>query len=113
MQIRDACRGDHQISRRTLIEIARRKQERGMLTAWAAYQASLEKENTPRRQKDPNDPETFLALLEKTGVKIETIDTASWDEEALSNLNEAVATLRDRIDFRFPRGDAGPSTELA
>jgi len=52
-QIRDACRGDHQITRSVLIEIARRKQERGMLSAWAAYQASLEKGKTPRQQKDP------------------------------------------------------------
>ena len=38
------------------------------------YQASLEKGKTSRQQKDPNDAETFLTLLEKTGVKIETID---------------------------------------
>jgi len=113
LQIRDACRGDHQITRSVLIEIARRKQERGMLSAWAAYQASLEKGKTPRQQKDPNDPETFLALLEKTGVKIESIDTASWDEETLTRLNEAVATLRERLSVRFPEENPGPSTDLA
>jgi len=113
LEIRDACRGDHQISRRTLIEIARRKQERGMLSAWAAYQASLEKEKTPRQQKDPNDPETFLALLEKTGEKIDAIDTALWDEETLARLNEAVTTLRERLSVRFPEENPGASTDLA
>jgi ParB family chromosome partitioning protein len=113
LEIRDACRGDHQISRRTLIEMASRKQERGMLTAWAAYQASLEKEKTPRQQKDPNDPETFFTLLEKTGEKIDAIDTALWDEETLTRLNEAVATLRDRLSARFPEENPGASTGLA
>jgi ParB family chromosome partitioning protein len=112
-QIRDACRGDRLITRSVLIEIARRKQERGMLTAWAAYRASLEKGKATRQAKDPNDPETFFALLEKASAKIETIDTASWDEETLTRLNEAVATLRERLDARFPVVNPGPSTELS
>jgi len=84
-----------------------------MLSAWAAYQASLEKEKTPRQQKDPNDPETFLALLEKTGEKIDAIDTALWDEETLARLNEAVTTLRERLSVRFPEENPGASTDLA
>jgi hypothetical protein len=68
---------------------------------------------TSRQAKDANDPETFLVLLEKTGVKIETIDTALWDEETLGRLNEAVATHRERLDARFPRENSGPSTDLS
>jgi ParB family chromosome partitioning protein len=89
------------------------EQLRGMLTACAAYRASLEKGKASRQAKDANDPESFFALLEKTGVKIGTIDTASWDEETLSNLHEAVATLRERLDASFPAVNPGPSTELS
>jgi hypothetical protein len=84
-----------------------------MLTAWASYRASLEKGSTSRQAKDANDPETFFALLEKASAKIETIDTASWDEATLTRLNEAVALHRERLDARFPREDAEPSTDLA
>ncbi len=107
LQIRDACRGDRQITRSVLIEIARRKQERGMLTAYASYRASLEKGKTTRQAKDANDPETIFALLEKTSAKIETIDTASWDEETLTRLSEAVATFRGRLNICFPEGNPG------
>jgi ParB family chromosome partitioning protein len=102
-QIRDECRGDRQISRNLLIDFARRKQERGMLTAYASYRAALDKGKTTRHDKDANDPETFFALLEKASAKIETIDTALWDEATLTRLNEVVATHREKFDARFPR----------
>jgi ParB family chromosome partitioning protein len=35
--IRDECRGDRTTIRQTLIDIARKKQERGMLSAYKAY----------------------------------------------------------------------------
>jgi hypothetical protein len=64
----------------------------------------------PRHDKDANDPETFFALLEKTGAKIETIDTAAWHEAKLTRLNETVTTLRERLDARFPVVNPRPST---
>ncbi len=84
-----------------------------MLSAWAAYRTSLEKGKTSRQAKDPNDPEIFFALLEKTGAKIETIDTASWDEATLMRLIKAITTLRERLDGRFPRENPGPSIDPA
>jgi len=42
-EIRDECRGDRQISRSTLIDIARKKQVRGMMTAYNSYKAKQQK----------------------------------------------------------------------
>jgi len=64
--IRDECRGDRIISRQTLIEVARKKQERGMITAYKAYRLKQQKANElggqPPNQppeKNPNDPASF------------------------------------------------------
>jgi ParB family chromosome partitioning protein len=55
-EIRDAWRGDRTISRSALVAIARRKQARGMVTAYNAYKAAQQKGKTARTRKDPNDP---------------------------------------------------------
>jgi ParB family chromosome partitioning protein len=107
-QIRDACRGDHQISRATLIEIARRKQERAMLTAFDAYRDKLSKEKTACGKIDPNDPTSAIALLAKTAAKLASLDTAAWGEEDLATLASTAADLRAKLDARFPvEGAAG------
>ena len=109
-QIRDERRGDRQISLRTLIEIAGHKTEAGMISAYEAYKAKL-LPGAPSLPKDPNDPAAFFSILEKTGAKIEAIDTGNWGEDDMTNLGDSVAILRERLDARFP--SAEPSTELA
>jgi len=53
--IRDECRGDRTITRQTFIEIARKKQERGMITAYNAYRLKQQKAKESGGQK-PNQP---------------------------------------------------------
>jgi len=100
-KIRDECRGDHKISRATLIACALRKQERGMLASYDAYRASLEKGKTSRQAKDPNDPTVVLPLVEKLTARLSALDTAAWGEEDQTAAAEAFAALRDTLDTRL------------
>lgn len=111
-EIRDDCRGDREITRKTLIEIARKKQERGMTTAYNAYKAKLakqEKGKTTRTKKDPNEPQALFDVMDKTMTKIRAIDTSAWTDDEKTNFQIALSSLRDTIDnFHAPS-----STELA
>ncbi|MDO8723593.1 MAG: hypothetical protein Q7J31_15405 [Syntrophales bacterium] len=61
--IRDECRGDRQITRSTLIEIARKKQERSMTTAYNAYKVKQQKGKATRQKKDPNEPQAVFDMM--------------------------------------------------
>ena len=43
LKVRDDCRGDRAVSKTRLIEIARKKQQRAMSTAYAKYKEELQK----------------------------------------------------------------------
>lgn len=97
-QIRDECRGDHQVSRNVLIEIARKKQERGMLTAYADYKAKLEKAAEPRQKRTPNNPAVALEWIEKTAAKLGGIDNATWTDDEKEAFRAALVGLQNAID---------------
>ncbi|MCK9363010.1 MAG: ParB/RepB/Spo0J family partition protein [Syntrophales bacterium] len=57
LDIRDKCRGDRQISRRTLIDISRKKQERAMITAYNAYMDNQNQvKGSPPSEERPERP---------------------------------------------------------
>ena len=111
MEIRDKCRGDRQISRRTLIDISRKTQERAMITAYNAYMEKQNQVKGTRQKKNPNDPVVAVEIAQKTVTKIDTVDTTAWTDEERENFRVILAELRDKIDiFLSPRA---PSTALA
>jgi ParB family chromosome partitioning protein len=97
-EIRDKCRGNRQITRQTLIEIARKKQERGMLSAYNAYLLQQQKVKASRQKKDPNDPADVLAIAQKVVMKIGALDTAAWTEEERESLRATLVDLKNGID---------------
>jgi ParB family chromosome partitioning protein len=97
-EIRDKCRGDHQIFRSTLIEIARKKQERGMVTAYNTYLDKLNKVKEGHKRKDPNDPVAVVEWIGKTRMKIRSIDSSAWTDEARENLRVSLDDLKGEID---------------
>lgn len=97
VEIRDECRGDQKIGKSVLIEIARKKQERAMTTAWNAYKARQQKAKTTRQKKDPNDPQPILDMLDKTMTKLQSIDTSAWTDEAKANFQTSLANLKIEI----------------
>ncbi len=96
--IRDECRGDRTISRQTLIDIARKKQERGMVTAWNAYRDKQDKAQTNRTKRDPNDPAVVLEFAQRAAAKIPTIDASSWTEDERESLRVAFVDIQNQID---------------
>jgi ParB family chromosome partitioning protein len=95
--IRDECRGDRQISRSTLIEIARKKQERGMMTAYNAYRAKQQKGKATRQKKDPNEPQTLFDMMDKAMTKIRSVDTSAWTDEERANFQTSLNSLKTEI----------------
>jgi len=101
--IRDECRGDRIITRKTLIEIARKKQERGMITAYNAFRLKQQKESEGQNankplKKNPNDPAVVLEFAQNAVKKINNIDTAAWTSEERESICAALIDLKGKID---------------
>jgi ParB family chromosome partitioning protein len=95
-EIRDACRADATVGRKTLIEIARKKQDRGMATAWAKYQDKQAKlaAGKQKRERAPAIPADVVEWVGKTNAKLTAIDPAAWTDEEKAALTEALAELK-------------------
>jgi len=109
--IRDECRGDRKITRNALIEIARKKQERAMFTAYRAYREKMAKAQQKRSRKKTeaaSPAESFFAHIDKTTAKIRDLDTADWSDEEKENLRIYLKSLREEIDRILEGG--GPQT---
>ena len=100
-EIRDACRGDRKLTKSALVEIARKKQDRSMTKAYNTLKAKQEQGRKPREKKDPNEPQAFFDLLDKTGTKIDAVDTSAWSADDHNSLGIALTGLRDKIDTRL------------
>ncbi len=117
-KIRDECRGDRTVSKNTLIEIARRKQERSMVTAWEAYKEKVAR-HAEGRKKGAKVPPTAMELakwFDKTRGKITEADAASWSADERSAVNESLSALQEAIDAFLNLEEAGenpPSRELS
>ena len=108
-EIRDACRGDRKLTKSALVEIARKKQDRSMTKAYNTLKAKQEQGRKPREKKDPDEPQAFFDLLDKTGTKIDAVDTSAWLADDHNSLGIALTGLRDKIDTRL----AAPPPEPA
>ncbi|MCX5829137.1 MAG: ParB/RepB/Spo0J family partition protein [Deltaproteobacteria bacterium] len=116
--IRDECRGDRSVSRRTLVEIARRKQERGMLSAWEKYKETVKKQQEGRKkvEKIPPTPPELKKWFDKTRGKITGVDAANWSDDDRIAVNESLTALQEAINgFLNPEeaGENPPSRELS
>ena len=90
LTIRNECRTDRTIGKKVLIAIAKKKQERGMMTAYNDYKAKLDKQKAARQKKDPNDPLTLFDLLDKAIAKLQSIDPTA--QTSLANLKIEISS---------------------
>ena len=104
-EIRDECRGDRKVSKSALIEIARKKQARAMLTAWTKYKEKQAKAaaGSTRQEKAPATPEELIDWVSKTNAKLATIDATAWTGEEQAAFTEALAALQETIGGLLPR----------
>ena len=100
LAIRNECRTDRTIGKKVLIAIAKKKQERGMMTAYNDYKAKLDKQKAARQKKDPNDPLALFDLLDKAIAKLQSIDPTAWTEEDKATFQTSLANLKIEISSR-------------
>ena len=82
LTIRDDCRSNASVGRKALIEIARKKQERSMITAWNHYKEKLAKETggPKKRERTPESVEDIMTWLSKALTKLNSLDTSAWTD---------------------------------
>jgi ParB family chromosome partitioning protein len=97
-EVRDDCRGDRTISKNALVTIAKKKQARGMTTAYIAFKAKLQKGKTTRQKKDPNEPQAVFDMMDKAMTKIRSIDTSAWTDDDKTNFQTSLDSLKTEID---------------
>jgi len=104
--IRDECRGDRTITRQTFIDIARKKQERGMITAYNAYRLKQQKAKeaggqTPNQPsgKNPNDPAVVLEFAQKVVKKIGNIETTAWTDDEREKVLSVFIDIKNKINI--------------
>ncbi len=97
-EVRDECRGDRTISKNALIAIAKKKQARGMTTAYIAYKAKQQKGKTSRQKKDANELQGIFDMMNKTMTKVRSIDTSAWSDDKRENFRNYLNSLKAEID---------------
>ncbi len=101
-EIREECRGDRTISKKTLIDIARRKQERAMLTSYRIYKEKLQSPRKARRRRAAvnGDPlEAAAEMVDKTLCRLHQLDAAKCsDNGGWKSLRATLINLKAWID---------------
>ena len=98
-EIRDECRGDRKISKNVLIEIARKKQVRGMQTAYEKYKEKVKKaaEGRTKQIKEPETAADATAWLSKAVNRLNGLDASAWTEDEKNTFNETLLNLQETI----------------
>ena len=104
--IRDECRINPACPRRVLVEIARKKQERGMLTLYEKYKAKgltsdEVREEAKKERKEKLPAEQVAALIAGADAlrgRLAKLDWAALNSEERMALQEAVTALGDALN---------------
>jgi len=98
-EIRDECRGDRKISKSVLIEIARKKQVRGMQTAYEKYKDKVKKaaEGRTKREKAPETAADVMKWLSKAAGNLSAVDASTWTEDEKNTFNQTLMDLQETI----------------
>jgi len=98
-EIRDECRNNPKITKTTLIEIARKKEVRGMTTAWRKYKDKVQKQQTGRkaREKGATQASALCSFLEKTLEKMAAADPSSWSDDEKNSVNTSLMALQEAL----------------
>ena len=104
--IRDECRVNPACPRRVLVEIARKKQERAMLTLYEKYKAKgltsdeIRAEAKQERQEKPpaEQAAALVAGIDALQGRLAKLDWAALNSEERMALQEAVTALGDALN---------------
>jgi len=95
-EIRDECRNDASISRNALIVIAKKKTEKGMLTAYKKYQ---ERASSPKKPRGPKGKrkswiEKFISKYDALTTFVDDMDVGTLDKPARNDLISRIEKLK-------------------
>ena len=109
-EVRDECRQDPTVPKRTLIEIARKKQERSMLTQFKKYrdqQAKIAAKETADATAPTQRKRTGAeAIVNNIGIwssKIGDLEFPDFSAEDRTMIIEAMTSLKDSLDEAITR----------
>jgi ParB family chromosome partitioning protein len=103
-EVRDECRSDPAISKNILIEIAKSKQQRGMLSLYKKYKTQkLSKEQIKQQRKREVKPpsEAVLTVMTDLTEKIGKLDITQLTDADMESLREALSTLTQAIEEKL------------
>lgn len=109
-EIRDICRQDPSVPKRTLIEIARKKQERSMVTAFTRFRERQAKE-TAKAQADAGAPaqrkrtkaEAIAYSISILDEKIGDLEFPDFSAEDRTKIIGAMTSMKDTLEEAITR----------
>ncbi len=109
-EIRDECRQDPTVPKRILIEIARKKQERSMLTQFKKYRDQQAKaaaketaDATAPTQRKRTRAEAIVNSIGIMASKIGDLEFPDFSAEDRAMVIDAMTSLKDTLDEAIPR----------
>jgi len=109
-EIRDECRQDPAVPKSVLIEIARKKQERSMLTEFKKYRDQQERaaaketaDATAPTQRKRTRAEAIVNSIAMMASKIGDLEFPSFSEEDRTMIIETMTAMKETLDEAIPR----------
>ena len=103
-EVRDECRSDPAISKNILIEIAKSKQQRGMLSLYKKYKAqklSKEQIKQQRKREVKSPSEAVLTVMADLTEKIGKLDITQLADADKQSLREALSALTQAVEEKL------------
>ena len=108
-EIRDQCRQDPSVPRNVLVEIARKKQERSMLTQFRKYQdqqariAAKEAGTVAPAERKRTSAEAITNSIASMASKVGDLEFPDFTKEERTMMIDAMNSLKDALDEAIPR----------
>jgi ParB family chromosome partitioning protein len=100
-EILDNCRKDPAMPKRVLVEIARKKQARSMVTAYQKYKAGLNPQKKAGSGVKTSAAQSAFDTMDAAGRKINNLDVQSLTHEERDNFAVALDNLKQIIESKF------------
>jgi ParB family chromosome partitioning protein len=100
-EILDDCRQDPAMPKRVLIEIARKKQARSMVTAYQKYKTGLNPQKKTETGARLSVVQNVCNIVDATGQKISDLDITVVTHEERDSFANALDALKQIIESKF------------
>jgi len=113
-EVRDECRKDPSVPKNVLVTIARKKQERSMLTAYWQYKAKLNPKKTTQTGGKTTKAQSAVNAMDAMKNKITALDLQALSSEEKQNFIIALNNLKQAIEDTLAAAtEEKPSKNLA